>query len=63
MRKRLLAWLLRQIRAEIEVVIRAETARLVEELELRLDQKAAERLAEATRQFHQQPQRKFIGQP
>jgi hypothetical protein len=63
MKKRLLAWLLRHLRDEIEAQLRAEAARLVEQLELRLDQKATEPLAEATRQFHQQPQpRKFIGQ-
>jgi hypothetical protein len=71
MKKRLIRWLLRQIRAEVEALIiaeamqiRAEAAQIAEELELRLDQKAAERLAEATRTFHQQPQpqRRFIGQ-
>lgn len=62
MKRRLLAWLLRQLQPELELMIQIEAARLVEQLELRLDQQAAQRQAEAVQQFHQQPQRRFIGQ-
>jgi hypothetical protein len=62
MRKRLLAWLLRQLQPELDLMIQIEAARLVEQLELRLAQQAAARQAEAVQQLHQQPQRRFIGQ-
>jgi hypothetical protein len=64
MKKCFLAWLLRQLQPDLELLIQIEAARLVEQLELRLAQQAAARQAEAAQQFHQQPQpqRRFIGQ-
>jgi hypothetical protein len=62
MKQRFFAWLVRQFWPHIESVICAEVARIAEEMQRRLDQEIAAKQAEAARQFHQQPQRKFIGQ-
>jgi hypothetical protein len=62
MKQRFVRWLLRQLHAELELMIQIEAARLVEQLELRLAQQAAQRQAEAAQQLHQLPQRRFIGQ-